>query len=210
MQSPFEEVLFLDADCYPCRNPDFLFDLVDYRTRGALFWPDMLTTDPRLYWAAFAVPDPRRPGSVESGQYVIHKRPSWRPLNLAWFYNDHSDFYYRYCYGDKHTFEVAWTRCAQPFVMWQPQAQWNSVAYLHSGPDNEMLFVHRCADKFRFDDQNYVTPQHHSTPRFHATLPLENECWGWMADLAQLLGRTPNPLLLPEKDNDTPEPMPLA
>jgi hypothetical protein len=191
LHSPFAEVLFLDADCYPCRNPEFLFDRADYRAHGAIFWPDMATVDPRLKWPAFGVPDPHRPGSVESGQYLIDKRTCWRPLNLAWYYNDHSDYYYSYCYGDKHTFEVAWTRCNQPFVMWQTQARWQDVAYLHPGPDGATLFVHRCADKFRFERQQYVTNQNHAAASYHPHLPLEDECWGFLAELAELLGRSP-------------------
>jgi hypothetical protein len=121
---------------------------------------------------------------------VIDKRTSWRPLNLAWFYNDHSDYYYSYCYGDKHTFEVAWTRCARPFVMWEPQARWEQVAYLHPGPDGATLFVHRCSDKFRFDGHAYLTPQHHAKAHMHPTLPLETECWQWMDELAARLGHS--------------------
>ncbi len=191
LHSPFAELLFLDADCYPCRNPEFLFDLEDYRAWGAIFWPDMAMIDTRLKWPAFGVPDPQRPGSVESGQYVLHKERSWQPLNLTWFYNDHSDYYYRFCYGDKHTFEVAWAVCHQPFVMWQPNAHWLDVAYLHPGPDGRQLFVHRCADKFRFDRHSYVTHQNHEEPVFHERIPLERECWSWMAELARLVGRTP-------------------
>jgi hypothetical protein len=190
LHSPYEEILFVDADCYPCRNPDFLFTNKDYRAHGAVFWPDIASVDTRLKWPAFGVPDPQRPGSVESGQYVLHKRLTWRPLNLAWFYNDHSDYYYRFCYGDKHTFEVAWARCAQPFVMWQTQARWAHVAYLHPGPDRFPLFVHRCADKFRLDRHTYATDQIHHAPVYYADLPLERECWGWLAELAQRLGRT--------------------
>jgi hypothetical protein len=134
------------------------------------------------------VTNPKRPGSVESGQYLLNKQTSWRPLNLAWHYNDHSDYYYRFCYGDKHTFEVAWTRCAQPFVMWTPNAVWDEIAYLHADPDGKTLFVHRCADKFRFGRQEYVTNQNHATPYFYPTLPLEVECWRWMAELAKLVG----------------------
>ena len=210
LHSPFEEVLFLDADCYPCRNPEFLFDLADYRDRGAVFWPDTATIDLRLKWAAFGVSDPCRPGSVESGQFVLHKRPSWRPLNLAWFYNDQSDYYYRYCYGDKHTFEVAWACCGQPFVMWSPLARWEGVAYLHHGPDGRPLFVHRCADKFRFDRQVYITRQNHQAPTFHPGLPLERECWGWMAELARLVGRAPELPAFPEDSDDRAAPLPLA
>ncbi len=192
LHSDFEELLFLDADCYPCRNPEFLFDHADYRARGAVFWPDVALIDDRLRWPAFGVADPRRLGSVESGQYVLNKRLVWKALNLAWFYNDYSDYYYRYCYGDKHTFEVAWARCGPPFVMWEPNARWVGVAYLHPGPDGLPLFVHRCADKFRFDPQAYMTHQHHPTPAFQPDLPLERECWGWLAELGRLVGRTPD------------------
>jgi predicted GH43/DUF377 family glycosyl hydrolase len=188
LHSPFKEVLFLDADCYPCRNPEFLFERDDYRTCGAIFWPDLAPSDPRLAWAAFGVADPRRPGSVESGQLVLHKRPSWQALNLTWFYNDHSDYYYRYCYGDKHTFEVAWARCGLPFVMWQPRSRWVDVAYLHDGPDQQPLFVHRCADKFRLASHTFTTPQRAVRQTYNPDLPLERECWGWRAELAQTLG----------------------
>jgi hypothetical protein len=188
LHSPFEEVLFLDADCYPCRNPEFLFELEDYRARGAIFWPDTEGIDYRLVWSAFGVRDPRRLGSVESGQFVLHKRLCWRPLNLAWFYNDRSDYYYNYGYGDKHTFEVAWERCAQPFVMWERKAKWVGAAYLHSGPDRLPLFVHRCSDKFRFKRHTYTTSQYHSLPVFYSALPLEHECWSWMGELARLTG----------------------
>ncbi len=210
LHSGFEELLFLDADCYPCRNPEFLFELADYRGRGAIFWPDMAQIDLRLKWPAFGVVDPGRLGSVESGQYLLNKRQCWRPLNLAWFYNDHSDYYYRYCYGDKHTFEVAWARCGQPFVMWRPSAHWVDVAYLHPGPEGLPLFVHRCADKFRFDRQAYVTNQNHTRPHFQAALPLERACWGWMAELARLIGRKPDLPLLPEDHDERVTALPLA
>lgn len=191
LHSRFEEVLFLDADCYPCRNPEFLFDQMDYKARGAIFWPDALSRDDRLKWSAFRVADPRRLGSIESGQFVIHKRLSWLPLNMAWFYNENSDFYYRYCYGDKHTFEVAWARCGRPFVMWKPQARWADVAFLQSGPDGDPLFVHRCRDKFRLDDHEYVTPQYRALPGYYSSLPMENECWQWLNELARLMKRKP-------------------
>jgi hypothetical protein len=189
LHCPFEELLFLDADCYPCRNPEFLFERADYRARGAIFWPDLPAVDTRLKWPAFGVADPRRIGSIESGQFVLDKRRSWRPLNLAWFYNDRSDYYYRYCYGDKHTFEVAWARCAQPFVMWEPKGKWVDVAYVQPGPDRLPLFVHRCADKFRFKNHRYATKQSHSLPSYYSSLPMERECWRWLSELASLTGR---------------------
>ncbi len=184
LHSSFQEVLFLDADCYPCRNPEFLFDLDEYRRAGAIFWADCVLVDDRLKWAAFGLDDPKRLGSIESGQYVIHKQLSWKALNLAWFYNDHSDYYYRYCYGDKHTFEAAWNYQRQPFVMFTPIAHVEKAGYVHTGPDHRPLFVHRCSDKFRLNSQEYPTPQRHSISTFYPSLPLERECWGWLNELA--------------------------
>lgn len=188
LHSSFEELLFLDADCYPVRNPEFLFRLPGYRQRGAIFWPDSSTPDPRLKWPAYGVPDPNRAGSVESGQFLINKKMCWCALNLAWFYNDHSDYYYRCGYGDKHTFEVAWTRVGLPFVMFTPRARVEEAGYVHIGPDHRPLFIHRCSDKFRLQTQSYETEQQSWWPRYFASLPLEKECWSWLGDLAALLG----------------------
>jgi hypothetical protein len=188
LHSRFEELLFLDADCYPCRHPEFLFEEKAYKKAGAIFWPDCMTNDSRLKWAAFGVADPKRIGSIESGQYVLNKRLSWTALNLAWFYNDHSDYYYRYCYGDKHTLEVAWHRVGQRYVKFTPTARMEPAGYLHVGPDHEPLFIHRCTDKFRLNSQEYPTPQRAGLPGFDASLPLEVECWSWLRELGDAIG----------------------
>ena len=151
---------------------------------------NQVTYCPRLYYLEYVEALMTNNEHVESGQFVLNKRLCWQPLNLAWFYNDHSDYYYRYGYGDKHTFEVAWARCARPFVMWQPKGIWVDVAYLHAGPDRRPLFVHRCSDKFRFDNHTYTTSQNDRLPSFYSSLPMERECWEWMSELAGLMGRT--------------------
>ncbi len=187
LHSPFEEVLFLDADCYPVRNPDYLFDLPEYREKGAIFWPDV-GTGPRPRWPAWGVANPGWKFTLESGQFVLHKKRSWRPLNLAWFYNDHSDYYYRHGCGDKHTFEVAWACCRQPFAIWRDQAAWDRFAFVHHGPAGEVVFIHRNCDKWRLAPHAYVTTQHHAEQQFHPGLPLERECWGWLAEYACAAG----------------------
>ena len=40
LQSSFDEVLWLDADVLPLRDPTFLFESEAYTQSGALFWPD--------------------------------------------------------------------------------------------------------------------------------------------------------------------------
>jgi hypothetical protein len=190
LHSPFEEVLFLNAHSYPCRNPEFLFELEEYRAQGAIFWPDVNATDAWPQWPAFGLANPRRPGSVDSDQFLLHKGLSWQPLNLAWFYHNHSDYYYRYCRAGKHILEVAWTRCARPFVMWEPRAHRIDVGCLLNGPDHLPLFVSRCADPFSFESQPNLTPQLHELPSLCSSLPLERECREWLADVARLVGQT--------------------
>lgn len=187
LHSSFAEVLFIDADCYPVCNPEYLFEHSDYRAKGAVFWPDV-GNGPRPNWPAWGVADPGWKFTLESGELVLNKRPSWKPLNLAWFYNDHSDYYYRHGCGDKHTFEVAWARCRQPFAIWRDQADWDQVAFVHPGPEGELLFVHRNCDKWRLAPQQYVTGQHYAEQYYHPGLPLEDECWSWLAEYARSVG----------------------
>src|SRR5262249_38949496 len=54
LHAPYEEVLFLDADNVPARNPAFLFDDPHYKQAGAVFWPDLPPYD-RAEWLPEAV-----------------------------------------------------------------------------------------------------------------------------------------------------------
>jgi hypothetical protein len=117
LHSPFEEVLFLDADNVPVRDPTFLFDDPHYRSTGAIFWPDGLSTPKDSErWQIFGVPYRDEP-EQESGQILIDKRRCWQALNLANWYNEHSDFFYQHIYGDKDTFRFARHRMELPYEM---------------------------------------------------------------------------------------------
>jgi predicted GH43/DUF377 family glycosyl hydrolase/GR25 family glycosyltransferase involved in LPS biosynthesis len=188
IHSPFEEVLLLDADCYSVRDPTCLFHDAGYRTAGAIFWPD-LASGSKPNWGAFRVAPPGR-ASVESGQLVVNKRLCWRPLQLAWWYNDHSDWTYLHGHGDRHTFEVAWARLGAPYRRFNETAVWSRHSYVHPGPDGLPLFIHRCRDKFRFGAGDYLSPQYFQENSFHAALPLETECFTWLGELKTKLAGT--------------------
>ena len=56
MHSAFAEVLLLDADNCPVRDPAFLFNEVRYRETGAVFWPDYTRlAESRAVWAASGI-----------------------------------------------------------------------------------------------------------------------------------------------------------
>jgi hypothetical protein len=111
----FREVLLLDADNLPLRDPTFLFDTPEFAEAGALFWPDRgrsPRSDP--IWRSCDLEVPREP-EFESGQIVVDKHRCWPALRLALWFNEHSDFYYRHIHGDKDTFSLAFRRLKTPY-----------------------------------------------------------------------------------------------
>lgn len=148
LHSRFQEVLFLDADNVPVVDPTYLFDCEPYREIGSVFWPDTPIMPPTAKaWEVFGVPY-REEREVESGQLLIDKGRCRKALSLCDWYNQHSDFFYQYVYGDKDTFRFAWHRVGQPFVM---------VPYAHRpipyglrqfDPSGQPLFQHRIHDKW--------------------------------------------------------------
>lgn len=161
--SKFEEVLFLDADNIPVQNPEFLFNTPEYQSTGSLFWPDYDYQRLKPFnpiWAIMEVPY-RDEQSFESGQIVIDKKKSWKPLNLAVHFNSESDFYYRFILGDKDTFRFGWHCLDQPYsiiphsVKQLPAKPLPSLCMCQHAPNGRLLFQHRNMDKWRLDLPNY-------------------------------------------------------
>ena len=146
--SPFEEVLFLDADNVPVLEPTYIFDDPRYLATGAVFWPDRIRTpqsSPR--WEIFGVPY-RDEWEQESGQILINKRACWKALNLCNWYNRHSDFYYQHIYGDKDTFRFAWRRCGQAYSIPDKGIIRLRHTVCQHDLDGHRLFQHRCHVKW--------------------------------------------------------------
>ena len=117
LHSPFREVLWLDADNVPLVDPSCLFAEPAYAETGAIFWPDLTSLPPdHPIWTICRVPWRDEP-EFESGQIVLDKARCWDALQLTMHLNEWSDFYYRYVYGDKETFHLAWRMLDQPYAM---------------------------------------------------------------------------------------------
>jgi hypothetical protein len=169
IHSRFEEVLFLDCDNVPTRDPSGLLDEEAYRRHGAVFWPDrwmgegdpdhLRTLFPQA-WEACDVEERDEP-EFESGQMVVNKRRCWRALQLAMFLNEHSSFFYRWLLGDKDTFHMAWRRIGQPYAMpmFRPRQDPGDgpVLYQHDFK-GRCLFQHRNQDKWDYDGGNIRIP----------------------------------------------------
>jgi hypothetical protein len=154
LHSPFQEVLLLDADNVPVRNPEFLFSTPQYQQTGALFWPDYgrLSTQ-RPIWRICEVPYRDEP-EIESGQAVVDKKRCWTAMNLTMHYNEYSDFYYRFIHGDKCTFQLAFHRVDTPYAMPNRGIYSLDATMCQHDFDGHRLFQHRNLDKWRYDGRN--------------------------------------------------------
>lgn len=154
LHSKFREVLSLDADNVATVDPTFLFETPEYLRTGAIFWPDYKRLDRRrAIWKLCGVQYRDEP-EFESGQMVIHKERCWRALNLAWWYNDHSEFFYRHIHGDKDTFHLAWRRAGTDYAM--PPYPIESLQGVMCQHDfqGRRIFQHRNSHKWSFFGEN--------------------------------------------------------
>lgn len=153
--SRFEEVLFLDADQVPVRDPADLFDMPQYRQAGAVFWPDIVdlrADNPIWDWVGLAGETCR---SWESGQVLIDKRRCWAALQAAILLNERADVVYGMLYGDKDTFLVAW-RLAGAAVAVAPHLPFSDHRVLVQRDfDGAPLFQHRTNSKWSYHDTQY-------------------------------------------------------
>ncbi|MCB0706619.1 MAG: hypothetical protein KDC34_14995 [Saprospiraceae bacterium] len=156
LHSQFEEVLYLDTDNVPVRDPAFLFESEGYQKTGSVFWPDRylgrghgLNWTKQEVWDICQVPFRNEP-EFETGQIVLNKRRCWYPLLLTMHYNEHSDFYYAYFYGDKDTFRIAWHKLGVAFTLlpFANRSLHNDAVILQHDFEGEVLFQHRNGDKW--------------------------------------------------------------
>lgn len=158
VHSEFREVLSLDADNVPIVDPTFLFETPEFTETGAIFWPDYgRLKRSRPIWKYCGVPYQDEP-EFESGQMVIDKARCWRALNLAWWYNEHSEFFYQYIHGDKDTFHLGWRRTGTPYSMPSfPIESLDGVMCQHDF-QGRRIFQHRNSHKWTYFGENTAVP----------------------------------------------------
>ncbi|KIJ51257.1 glycosyltransferase family 71 protein [Sphaerobolus stellatus SS14] len=111
--SSFSEVLYLDSDNLPLRNPEYLFDSKAYKEGGgAVFWPDYNKDHPdNAIWRVLGKTCYYTEWEVESGQILIDKRGNdglnLAALHVASHMQANYDFWFRLSGGDKDTFRYA-------------------------------------------------------------------------------------------------------
>jgi alpha 1,2-mannosyltransferase len=117
LESSYQENLWIDADNCPIQDPTYLFDDIEYREKGSLFWRDIVSPDVAnqycdnsIMWPIFNIPvNDAEP--LESGQLLLNKTKCWLEFALVRYYSDNCEIYYNFG-GDKEVFKLAWQKIA--------------------------------------------------------------------------------------------------
>jgi ADP-heptose:LPS heptosyltransferase len=148
LHSRFREVLLLDADNVPVRDPEYLFETPEYRAAGAVFWPDFgQLAKTQIIWDNCGLKRPAGP-EFESGQIMVDKRACWKALSLAMWFNENSDFYYEHLHGDKETFHLAFEKLQQPYAMPSKRIHRLDGTMCQHDFEDKRVFQHRNSDKW--------------------------------------------------------------
>lgn len=163
MYSRFKEVLFIDSDNIPVRDPSFLFKIPLYTDTGSLFWPDVARfSKSRRIWKICDVPYRDEP-EFETGQMVIDKSRCWDALMVTRHLNEYSDFYYQnnengYIWGDKDTFRMAWHMVDRAYSIIPRKVRCIPETMLQHDGSKKLLFQHRNLAKWKLFGKNPRIP----------------------------------------------------
>jgi len=173
-----EWVLLLDADNVPVVDPEYLFNTPQFRSAGAIFWPDRncgACEKAAVVWRSLGLRQPAGP-EFETGQVLVDKQRCWRALCLALWLNENSDFYYQHLHGDKETFHLAFRKMKSRYVLVpRPMHSLDGTLCQHDFR-GERIFQHRYRAKWNLLAPNRTVPDF----RF------EKECLDSLARLRRL------------------------
>lgn len=165
MHSKLRHVLFIDADCFPLRNPEFLFEAPEYEQHGSLFWPDnrfhrMVTGD-----SIWPITGLSYQGDTEfdTGIFALDKERCWRELCLVQWMNAHAYFWYDHVLGDKDTFYLAWRKLGSSYYMAPPCKRHSAVVTRHYWNDGKPIADHRSGTS------KYALPRRFGPFQLHLT-----------------------------------------
>lgn len=123
--SSFEEIVWMDADCFPLGKPEDLLDSEPFKSTGLVTWPDFWfsSASPLYYKLSHQdAPPMTARQSTEAGVFLVSKKTHFLPLLLAAYYNYYGpSHFFRLLTqggpgeGDKETFVQAASALGAPF-----------------------------------------------------------------------------------------------
>ena len=197
--SSFEDVLFLDSDCFPIFDPDQLFDAEPFLTKGMVLWPDFwFPSESPLFFevAGISAPPIYARAATESGEILYSKPKHDLSIMLATYYNYYGpDFYYPMQSqgapgeGDKETFLWSAVALSEPFYTvrtrvsalgyWTTTDEWRGSAMLQFDPTLDLQTVQ---PDTQWQSANIASPRpffvHANFPKFNPATIFRDESFG--------------------------------
>ncbi|KAG4026531.1 hypothetical protein MFRU_039g00090 [Monilinia fructicola] len=152
-QSSFDDILYLDTDSYPLRNPEYLFEGREWRDTGLLLWPDYSKSHPtNPMWRLLGQPC-RNEYEGESGQILISRARHQDILWLIEYFALHHEEFYGFMGGDRDSFRAAalllgksWTGPGRANAVGAAKSPQNPQSgghtMLQADPVGKWMFVH--------------------------------------------------------------------
>lgn len=169
IHSKFKEIIYLDSDCFLFISPDILFNHSIYREHNAVFscdidvhhhWSGRLVepetfivpklgifsngkwdySQPNPLWQMLDIEEDNLP-EFETGFIMVNKAKYAEPLFTTLFLNENSHIIYKYIYGDKDTFHLAWAKHKSKCNMIRSVNR--NDTFIEGRLENQILFQHR-------------------------------------------------------------------
>ncbi|EEH15870.2 hypothetical protein PABG_05957 [Paracoccidioides brasiliensis Pb03] len=123
--SSFEQLLWLDASCFPIHDAIEIFQSKPFTHVGLVTWPDFWSSDPSRFFNTIASkPEPpvSERASTDGGQLLISKKTHAKTLLLASYYNYYGETHFYLLLSqsdvggsDKETYLAAASVLDEPF-----------------------------------------------------------------------------------------------
>ena len=162
---PYQEVLLIDADCFPLRNPEVIFDEPAFQETGVIFMPDVRKMPPNhKFWSLYQIPFVEE-WEFESGAIFIDKARHWREVVIADYINQYGiRFFWKEAnmLGDKDSHRAAFHITNKPYSM-SPEPVHHldgsgSRVLVQHDMSGEHLWLHRNLVKFTLVGDNPRLP----------------------------------------------------
>ncbi|RLN10381.1 hypothetical protein BBJ28_00024663 [Nothophytophthora sp. Chile5] len=164
--SALDQVLFLDADNAPVKDPTYLFMTPEFLAQGTIFWPDFWhpvntifnVNAESLIWELVGTPFVDM-FEQESGQLLIDRRRTRVALQVVQLLALREPRHFttlKLLHGDKDLFRLAWLKTQTPFHMIATPAaaagmlkakQFCGMTMVQHDTRGDVLFLHRNGKK---------------------------------------------------------------
>ena len=117
LHCPFEEVLLLDPETVPVRNPEYLFESRQFSASGAIAWPKLSAHEiPTPAWHRCGL-EPKAGPVADTSALLLNKARCHKALALCLWYGEHPSAYRESARGGDDAFHLAFHKLGLSFAL---------------------------------------------------------------------------------------------